>query len=63
VVPNFPRPQHNDPIIYDVGPSGKSRSGWGHPGCGGSGAAQVAQIIHSGVVTVAVASTGKGALR
>ena len=63
MVPNGPSPQHNDEIIYDVGPNGKSRSGWGHPRCGGLGAAQVAQTIHSGVVTVAVASAGKGGVR
>lgn len=59
-VRNGPSPQHNDEIIYDVGPNGKSKSGWGHPRCGGLGAAQVAQVIHSGIVTVAVASAGKG---
>jgi uncharacterized protein GlcG (DUF336 family) len=63
MVRNGPSPQHNDEIIYDVGPDGKSRSGWGHPRCGGLGAAQVAQVIHSGVVTVAVASAGKGVRR
>jgi uncharacterized protein GlcG (DUF336 family) len=26
----------NDGIIYDIGPDGKSASGWGHPTCGGS---------------------------
>jgi uncharacterized protein GlcG (DUF336 family) len=25
----------NDGIIYDIGPNGKSASGWGHPLCGG----------------------------
>lgn len=63
MVPNGPSPQHNDEIIYDVGPNGKSKSGWGHPRCGGLGAAQVAQVIHAGVVTVAVASAGKGDTR
>lgn len=59
-VPNGPSPQHNDEIVYDVGANGKSKSGWGHPQCGGLGAVQVAQVIHSGVATVAVASAGKG---
>lgn len=59
-VPNGPSPQHNDAIVYDVGPSGKSESGWGHPRCGGLGAARIAQAIHSGVIAVAVASAGKG---
>lgn len=61
MVPNGPSPQHNDEIIYDVGPNGKSRSGWGHPECGGLGAAQVAQAIHAGIVTVADSSTAKTA--
>ncbi|MGH8300064.1 MAG: GlcG/HbpS family heme-binding protein [Steroidobacteraceae bacterium] len=60
MVRNGPSPHHDDEIIYDVGPNGKSKSGWGHPRCGGLGAAQVAQVIHSGVVTVKVASAGKG---
>jgi uncharacterized protein GlcG (DUF336 family) len=62
-VRNGPSPHHNDEIIYDVGTNGKSKSGWGHPECGGLGAAQVAQVIHSGIVTVTVASTGKGSPR
>jgi uncharacterized protein GlcG (DUF336 family) len=57
-VPNGPSPQHNDEIIYDVGVNGKSKSGWGHPACGGLGAEQVAEKIHSGVASVHVASTG-----
>ena len=60
MVPNGPSPQHNDEIVYDVGANGKSRSGWGHPQCGGLGAAQVAQVIHAGVMTTAVASAAKG---
>jgi uncharacterized protein GlcG (DUF336 family) len=62
-VRNGPSPQHNDEIIYDVGQDGKSRSGWGHPRCGGLGAAQVAQVIHSGIITVTVASARRGIKR
>lgn len=60
-VPNGPSPHHDDEIIYDVGPNGKSASGWGHPRCGGLGATRVAQSIHSGIVTVALASERKAA--
>lgn len=63
MVPNGPSPHHNDEIIYDVGPDGKSKSGWGHPRCGGLGAAQIATGIHSGVIAAAVASAGKGRTR
>ena len=59
-VPNGPSPHHDDEIVYDVGADGKSASGWGHPRCGGLGAAQVARVIHSGVITVSMASAGKG---
>lgn len=55
-VPNGPSPRHDDEIIYDVGPDGKSASGWGHPQCGGLGAAQIAQSMHSGIVMVTLAS-------
>jgi len=35
-VPAGPNPVgKNDGIIYDVGPNGKSVSGYGHPACGG----------------------------
>ncbi|HJU18465.1 MAG TPA: heme-binding protein [Stellaceae bacterium] len=34
-VPNGPSPKHNDAVIYDIGPNGKSASGFGHPTCGG----------------------------
>jgi uncharacterized protein GlcG (DUF336 family) len=51
-VPNGPSPQHNDAIIYDVGPDGKSESGWGHPECGHN-APQIAKQIGSGIVSVA----------
>jgi uncharacterized protein GlcG (DUF336 family) len=33
-VPGGPTNKHNDAIIYDVGPNGKSKSGFGHPTCG-----------------------------
>ncbi len=33
-VPNGPSDQHNDQIIYDIGLTGKSSSGFGHPTCG-----------------------------
>lgn len=48
-VPGGPSPKGNDSIIYDIGPDGKSASGFGHPGCGGK-EAQIAQQIGSGVV-------------
>jgi uncharacterized protein GlcG (DUF336 family) len=56
-VPNGPSSRHDDEIVYDVGPDGKSKSGWGHPQCGGMGAAQVAQRIHAGITDVTLAST------
>jgi len=34
----------NDGIIYDVGPTGKSASGWGHPTCGGTEQSVATQI-------------------
>jgi len=34
----------NDGIIYDIGPNGKSASGYGHPTCGGKEAEIAAQI-------------------
>ncbi len=34
-VPNGPGDKHNDQIIYDIGLTGKSASGFGQPGCGG----------------------------
>lgn len=37
----------NDAIIYDIGPNGKSASGFGHPTCGGK-EAEIANQIHSG---------------
>jgi hypothetical protein len=48
-VPNGVSPNHKDQIIYDVGPDGKSASGFGHPTCGGK-EAQVAQEIGAGVI-------------
>jgi hypothetical protein len=51
-VPGGPSPDHNDKVVYDVGPDGKSKSGWGHPQCGHS-AAQVAKEIGSGVIETA----------
>lgn len=60
-VPNGPSPQHNDEIIYDIDPNGKSASGWGHPECGGLGAPQIAQKIHAGVTNAAAASLAKRA--
>jgi uncharacterized protein GlcG (DUF336 family) len=48
-VPNGPSPQHNDEIIYDVGPKGKSASGWGHPTCGRTAPA-IAKQINSGII-------------
>lgn len=56
-VPNGPSPQHNDAIVYDVGPDGKSASGWGHPTCGHNGS-QVAQKIGAGIVMAQTARPG-----
>src|SRR5579884_3114715 len=47
-VPNGPSPKHNDAAIYDIGPNGKSASGFGHPTCIGK-EAQIAQQIGAGV--------------
>jgi uncharacterized protein GlcG (DUF336 family) len=38
----------NDAIIYDIGPNGKSASGYGHPTCGGKEADVAAQLHASG---------------
>lgn len=43
-VPGGPTNKHNDAIIYDVMPNGKSKSGFGHPTCGHK-EAQVAKEI------------------
>ncbi|MFL5239976.1 MAG: GlcG/HbpS family heme-binding protein [Rhizomicrobium sp.] len=43
-VPGGPTNKHNDAIIYDVAPNGKSKSGFGHPTCGHN-EAQVAKQI------------------
>ncbi len=58
-VPNGPSPKHNDEIVYDVGPDGVSQSGWGHPGCGHSGA-RVAQQIGAGVASPQAAGQAPG---
>jgi uncharacterized protein GlcG (DUF336 family) len=55
-VPGGPSPEHNDEIVYDVGPDGRSKSGWGHPQCGDN-AAQVAKEIGSGQVETAPPTT------
>jgi uncharacterized protein GlcG (DUF336 family) len=47
-VPDGPSPSHNDQIIYDIGPDGKSASGFGHPKCHMRGA-EVAQSIGAGI--------------
>lgn len=47
-VPNGPSPRHNDAIIYDIGPNGKSASGFGHPTCPG-GAVKIAGQIGAGI--------------
>jgi hypothetical protein len=39
----------NDAIIYDIGPNGKSASGYGHPTCGGKEADVAAQLHASSV--------------
>jgi uncharacterized protein GlcG (DUF336 family) len=43
-IPDGPTVQHNDAIVYDVSPDGKSMSGWGHPTCGHN-APEIAQQI------------------
>lgn len=47
-VPNGPSKNHNDAIVYDIGPNGKSASGFGHPTCGGK-EEQVAAQIGAGI--------------
>ena len=47
-VPNGPSKNHNDAIIYDIGPNGKSASGFGHPSCGGK-EEQIAEQIGAGI--------------
>jgi uncharacterized protein GlcG (DUF336 family) len=46
-VPAGPLHQKNDAIIYDIGPDGKSSSGFGHPICGGQ-EPSIAQEIGAG---------------
>lgn len=53
-VPAGPAPGGNDAIIYDVDANGHSRSGFGHPTCGGS-EAEVARSIGAGAVVTAAA--------
>ena len=43
-VPGGPTSKRNDAIVYDIGPNGKSASGFGHPTCGHT-EAQVANEI------------------
>ena len=38
----------NDAIIYDIGPNGKSASGYGHPTCGGKETDIAAELHASG---------------
>jgi uncharacterized protein GlcG (DUF336 family) len=47
-VPNGLSPKHNDAVIYDIGPNGKSASGFGHPTCGGN-EVKIAQQIGAGI--------------
>jgi len=47
-VPGGVSANHNDAIIYDVDASGVSKSGWGHPGCGGT-EADVAASLGAGI--------------
>ena len=47
-VPAGPNPTgKNDGLIFDIGPNGKSASGYGHPACGGK-EAEIASQIQSG---------------
>jgi uncharacterized protein GlcG (DUF336 family) len=46
-VPAGVSPQKNDAIIYDIGPDGKSASGFGHPKCNGK-EVDIAQQIGAG---------------
>jgi hypothetical protein len=46
-VPAGPNHQKNDAIVYDIGPDGKSASGFGHPLCGGQ-EPDIAQEIGAG---------------
>ena len=48
-VPAGVGPDHNDEIIYDVGPNKTSKSGYGHPLCKGK-EPEIAEQIHAGFV-------------
>lgn len=47
-VPGGVSANHNDAMIYDVDANGVSKSGWGHPGCGGT-EADVAASLGAGI--------------
>src|SRR4051812_23651329 len=47
-VPAGVNPNRKDAIVYDLGPDGKSASGWGHPKCAGT-EADVADELGAGV--------------
>jgi uncharacterized protein GlcG (DUF336 family) len=47
-VPGGVSANHNDAMIYDVDANGVSKSGWGHPGCGGT-EADVAVSLGAGI--------------
>jgi uncharacterized protein GlcG (DUF336 family) len=47
-VPAGVNPNRNDAIVHDLGPDGKSASGWGHPKCAGT-EADVANELGAGV--------------
>lgn len=47
-VPKGPSKNHNDAIVYDMEPNGKSASGFGHPTCGGK-EEQIAAQIGAGI--------------
>jgi len=47
-VPAGVNPNRKDAIVHDLGPDGKSASGWGHPKCAGT-EADVANELGAGV--------------
>lgn len=47
-VPGGVSANNNDAMIYDVDANGMSKSGWGHPGCGGT-EADVAASLGAGI--------------
>lgn len=52
-VPGGPTTKRNDAIVYDLGPNGRSQSGFGHPTCGHTEAQVANEIGASGIAPAA----------